>query len=157
MNSGLPEFIAVRAVVVMVSVEVATLPLVLTEAGEKLQTAAAGKPEHDSETLPVNPPLGVSVTVVIADCPAVIVPEAGLTAKLKPDEAVEKLPPLIKPINPGTASPSANNRSGRPSSFRSTAMGAAGNTGVRIVILSCVGSVPSPAPKRIPLKAPGRK
>jgi hypothetical protein len=67
LNGLLLEFIAVRAVVVMVSVEVAAAPLTVTDAGEKPQAAPVGKPEQVNDTAPVNPLLGVSVRVVEAD------------------------------------------------------------------------------------------
>ena len=47
----LVEFIAVAAVVAMVSVEVAALPFTATEADEKLQVAPVGKPEHERATV----------------------------------------------------------------------------------------------------------
>src|SRR5580700_5620019 len=58
----------------MVSVEVAALALRLTDEGEKLQAAPAGRPVQDSVAVPVKPLLGVKVMVLVADCPAVTVP-----------------------------------------------------------------------------------
>ncbi len=60
---------AVAALVLIVSVSVTALPLTETVAGEKVQTAPAGSPEQVNATLASNPPLGVSVKVVVADCP----------------------------------------------------------------------------------------
>jgi hypothetical protein len=61
--------LAVAALVLIVSVSVTALPLTETVAGEKVQTAPAGSPEQVNATLASNPPLGVSVKVVVADCP----------------------------------------------------------------------------------------
>jgi hypothetical protein len=77
------EFMAARAVVVMVSVEVAAPALTVTEAGEKPHAAPAGSPEQVNDALPVNPLLGVSVTVVCADTPAVTVPDVLDAERLK--------------------------------------------------------------------------
>lgn len=62
----------------MVNVEVAAPPFTLTEAGENEQVAPCGRPEHLSATVWANPPLGVSVTVVVVDCPAPTDPAAAL-------------------------------------------------------------------------------
>jgi len=65
--------LAVAAVVLIVTVSVAALPLTVTVAAEKVQAAPAGSPEQVNETLASNPPLGVSVKVVVAACPGATV------------------------------------------------------------------------------------
>jgi hypothetical protein len=67
----------------MVNVEVAALPVTPTEAGAKLQVAPVGRPEQDRATVWLKPLLGVSVTVVVADCPGATVPEEELNAAVK--------------------------------------------------------------------------
>jgi hypothetical protein len=58
-----------------------------TDAGEKLQAASAGSPEHDNVIVASNPPLGVSVSVDTAEAPAATEPEAGLAVIAKSAEA----------------------------------------------------------------------
>jgi hypothetical protein len=67
----------VRAVVPIVSIAVAELPFTAREEGEKLQDAPAGAPEQDRVTVPLKPLAGATVIVLLADCPAVIVPTAA--------------------------------------------------------------------------------
>ena len=62
-----------RAAVVTVSVEVAELPLSMTDEVRKLQAAPAGEAVQDSVAVPVKPLLGVKVIVLVADIPAVTV------------------------------------------------------------------------------------
>jgi len=51
-SNGLPlAFIAVRAVVEIVSLEVVALPSTGSDAGAKSQAAPAGRPEQDSDTV----------------------------------------------------------------------------------------------------------
>jgi len=57
---------AVRAVVLIVKVDVVAA-FAVTDVGLKLQVAPAGRPVQDSETLPLNPPEGVIVSVVCVD------------------------------------------------------------------------------------------
>ena len=79
---GAGEFIVVRAVVLMLSAELAAPPLSVTAAGEKAQLAPAGKPVHVNETVPVKPLLGVRVMRVCVDCPACTVADALEAATL---------------------------------------------------------------------------
>jgi hypothetical protein len=67
----------------MVKVEVAALAPRVAELGEKVQLAPVGRPVHARDTAPVKPPLGVRVTVLVADWPGATVPEVldALTAK----------------------------------------------------------------------------
>jgi hypothetical protein len=80
----------------MVSVEVAALPLRATDAGEKLHAAPLGKPEHAKVTVPLKPPLGVSVSVVSVEPPGAADPDAGLAAIPKSDVA----PPIVTDTAP---------------------------------------------------------
>jgi hypothetical protein len=57
----------------------APLPLGVTVAGEKLQVEYAGSPEQAKLTCPVNPPTGVSDTVVLAVDPCSTVRLVGET------------------------------------------------------------------------------
>ena len=81
------EFIAIAAPVARVIVEVTALPFTVTEAGENPQVAPAGRPEQDRDTVWLNPPLGVSVTVVVAHCPGATAPDVGFNAIVKSAEA----------------------------------------------------------------------
>jgi hypothetical protein len=56
-----------RALLAMVSIEVAAPPLGVTEEGEKLQVAPVGRPEHARVTALLKPPAGVTVSVVVTD------------------------------------------------------------------------------------------
>ena len=51
LNRSRPRFSAVAAVVVIVKVEVAVLPLTVTEGGENAHAAPAGKPEQERLTV----------------------------------------------------------------------------------------------------------
>lgn len=82
---------AVAARVEMVSVDAAAPPFKVTDAGEKLQAAPLGKPEHVKLTVPLKPPLAVSVSVVATDAPGTADPDAGLAAMPKPEVA----PPIV--------------------------------------------------------------
>ena len=82
-------FEVVAAPLLMVRMELADPELSATLAGEKLQLAPVGKPEQDNETLPVNPPEGVTVSVVVGIvCPALTAAKLVLALKVKPDPAV---------------------------------------------------------------------
>ena len=61
------------AAVVIVSVVVTSLELGVTEAGLKVQPASAGNPVQEKLIGLVNEPCGVTVNVIVPDCPAVIV------------------------------------------------------------------------------------
>jgi len=75
--------------VVTVSTEVAAAELKVTVAGEKLQLAPVGSPEHDKDTLPAKPPVGVTVSVVVGGDPAASITLNGLLAlSVKPAPAV---------------------------------------------------------------------
>jgi len=75
--------------VVSVSTEVAAVELKATLAGAKLQVAPVGSPEHESETVPVKPPVGVTVSVVVGDDPVALTTLNGLLAlKVKPAPGV---------------------------------------------------------------------
>jgi hypothetical protein len=70
--------------VVMVTVLVTVLEFGVTEAGLKLQPASAGIPLlHEKLIGLVNEPCGVTVSVNVADCPAVIVLLVGLKVSVK--------------------------------------------------------------------------
>ncbi len=68
--------LAVAAVVLIVSVSVMALPVTVALAGENVQLAPLGRPEQLNATLALNPPLGVSVSVVVADFPGATVAAA---------------------------------------------------------------------------------
>src|SRR5215472_2607922 len=73
-----------RCVVVTMTLAVdAWLPSKVTEDGTTVQDAPVGMPEQVNVTTLLNPPVGVSVTVKLADCPALIVSPVGLTEALK--------------------------------------------------------------------------
>lgn len=64
--------------VVTVTVAVTALgPLGVTEAGETEQFALVGAPVQLSATVPVNPPVGLTLTVYVVVWPAVIVCDPG--------------------------------------------------------------------------------
>lgn len=68
------------AVVVTVTVT-GTLVVVevnVTEAGLKLHLAPVGKPEHAKLTVPVNPPVATSVTLIVPEAPGLDIVIAGL-------------------------------------------------------------------------------
>src|SRR5947209_16663391 len=70
-RSGLPfKADEVRGVVLMVNVVFAGPFEGTNELGVKEQAAPVGKPEHVKATVCVKPPVGVSVAVDVADCPA---------------------------------------------------------------------------------------
>ena len=73
-----------------VSVVVTALaPLGVTVAGLKVQEALAGKPEQEKLTCWLNPPLGVMLTVVVAELPCAALPLVGLREMLKSPEGAE--------------------------------------------------------------------
>lgn len=53
------------------------LPLKLTCVGDKEQVVLAGAPLQESDTLPVKPKTGLTVSVVVPECPREIVSDAG--------------------------------------------------------------------------------
>jgi hypothetical protein len=61
---------------VVASVNVELLPAD-TEAGLNVAVVPAGRPEADSVTVPVNPPMAVVDTVVVVEAPTVTEPEDG--------------------------------------------------------------------------------
>jgi len=69
--------------VVIVSVVVTVLEFGVTEAGLKVQPARAGSPLHEKLIGIVNEPCGATVSVSVADCPAVTVAGAGLETNVK--------------------------------------------------------------------------
>ena len=69
--------------VVIVSAEVAAVPFTVRDDGEKLHAAPVGNPEHANVTVPVNPPLGVIVSVDAAVTPGPTEPAGGLAAMAK--------------------------------------------------------------------------
>lgn len=73
---------------VIVSIVVMVLEFGVTEAGLKVQPASAGSPLHEKLIALENEPWGVTVSVNVSDCPAVIVALLGL-------EATEKSLPSI--------------------------------------------------------------
>ena len=80
---GEAVFRAVMAAVEIVNIEVAAAPVTATEADENMQGAPLGKPEQLSVTVPENPPLGVIVSVVVADVPGATEPDAGAAPMAK--------------------------------------------------------------------------
>jgi hypothetical protein len=71
--------IAVAAVVVIMSVVDAADPFDgVTLAGEKVQVASAGKAPQENLRVPEYPPIGVTVNINVADCPALMVDDIGL-------------------------------------------------------------------------------
>ena len=74
---------AVCAAVVMVRVLVTVLEFGVTEAGLKVQPASAGSPLQEKLIGLVNEPCGVTVSVNVPDCPAVIVLLVGLEVNAK--------------------------------------------------------------------------
>jgi len=63
----------------------------LTEDGEVVQVASEGSPEHEIETIWLNPPCGVSVRVYFAEEPGLTDAVPGVAATVKsaplPDSA----------------------------------------------------------------------
>lgn len=53
------------------------LPLRLTCVGDKEQVVLEGAPMQESDTLPVKPKTGLTVSVVVLECPREIVRDAG--------------------------------------------------------------------------------
>ena len=54
-----------------------------------MQLAPVGRPEHENETGPVKPPVGVTVSVVVGDEPVALITLNRLLAlKVKPEPAV---------------------------------------------------------------------
>ena len=53
------------------------LPLKLTCVGDKEQVVLAGAPLQESDTLPVKPRTGLTVRVVVPECPREMVRDAG--------------------------------------------------------------------------------
>src|SRR5579863_10282730 len=71
---------AVIAVVEIVSVEVAAAPFKAMDGDEKLHAAPVGRPAHVSITVPLNPPPGVRVIMVMADAPGAMEPAVEFAA-----------------------------------------------------------------------------
>lgn len=72
-----------------VSTEVAAAVLKATLAGAKLQVAPVGSPEQERETVPVKPPVGVTVNVVVGADPAASITLNGLLElRVKPAPGV---------------------------------------------------------------------
>ena len=69
--------------VVTVSMVVAAPPLGVTDAGEKLQAAPAGRPEQEKATAELKPVPGATVRVKLADCPAFMVAVLGAELNVK--------------------------------------------------------------------------
>jgi hypothetical protein len=63
----------VRAVVAMVKVVLAALPLGVSVAGLKEQLAAVGNPAQEKLIVPANSPCGVTEMLYVAGCPAATV------------------------------------------------------------------------------------
>ena len=60
------------------------VPLPAAEAaGEKVQFAPTGRPEHENETIPENPFAGSTPTETVPDCPPVRVSVLGETVSAK--------------------------------------------------------------------------
>ena len=72
-NGKLPVGVVLAVVTVIVDE-----PEVVTDGGLKLALAFAGNPLALSVTVPVNPPVGVTVTVYVVLLPWVTVCDAGL-------------------------------------------------------------------------------
>lgn len=85
-DRGAENMAVVVAFVLMVRVSV-TGPLpeaMVMLAGAKLHETLAGNVPQEKPTVPVYPPLGVSVMVKVPDCPATMVRLEGLTAVVMP-------------------------------------------------------------------------
>ena len=82
-RSRIGENIALRAVVLIVSVVVAAAPLGVTVAGLNEHDADCGSPEHVKLVAAANPPDGVTVIVDVAELPAATVPLVGLDPNAK--------------------------------------------------------------------------
>jgi hypothetical protein len=82
------KIVTLRAVVAIVIVVVAAaVPLGVTVAGLKLHEALVGRPEQVKLTCWLNPPLGVTLMLLVAEMPAATVALAGLAANAKlPDD-----------------------------------------------------------------------
>src|SRR5262249_51892823 len=73
-----------RFVVITSTLAVAGLvPSNVTDEGVTMQEAPVGMPEQVNVTTLLKPPLGVIVTVKLADCPALIVFPVGLSESVK--------------------------------------------------------------------------
>ncbi len=81
------------AVVVIVSWEVTGAPFGVTVAGEKLQLTSEGSPEQAKVTAWLKPPIGVSVSVAVPDCPCLMVKDVALTLREKSGAATELTSP----------------------------------------------------------------
>lgn len=69
--------------VAMVNLDVAAVDPGATDAGEKVQVASAGWPEHVNVIAALNPLSGVTVTTVVPVLPAARVSESGERERLK--------------------------------------------------------------------------
>lgn len=73
-----------RCVVITMTLALAGLvPSNVTEEGATVHEAPVGIPEQLNVTTLLNPPLGVIVTVKLADCPGLMASVVGLTEALK--------------------------------------------------------------------------
>ena len=78
--------LALAAVTVLrVSVEVAVVPLGVSEAWEKRHDAAVGKFKQLSETWLLKPTEGAIETLSVTDCPETTLADDGCTDRTKPD------------------------------------------------------------------------
>ena len=85
-NRGIPlrpNDDVVGEVVTVNVVDPGVMPPNSTLAGENVQVAPAGRPEQMKVTAELNPLAGVTVTVVVALCPAVTVSDVGEAATVK--------------------------------------------------------------------------
>ncbi len=83
---------AVRAVVVIVAVDVTPVAVGVIELGLSEQVEPAGAPVHVSATAEVNPFKPVTVIVEVADAPAATLTAAGEAATLKSGVVVPPVP-----------------------------------------------------------------
>jgi len=81
--TGMDSTFAVPDLVVIVIVDVAGAPFGETDDGLKLHEAVVGSPEHAKFVAVLNPFIGVTDTVTVAELPAAIVPLEGETDTVK--------------------------------------------------------------------------
>ena len=123
---------------------------IVTEFGEKTQLAPVGKPVHDSETPPVKPPLGVTVTVLVADWPGATEPEVL-------EAPMENPAGTVVPVGAWLSSstfPAMAAAPPEPDRFRATATPPAvtlrARLGRAVLPEPLVCNVPSPLPRKMP-------
>ena len=89
--NGIPCEVAVGDVVATDSFAVTTAPFKAIAGGDQVQLAPLGRPAQLSKTTPLKPLEGVIVTVYGADCPALIVSNAGEAVSVKSEKKTDSV------------------------------------------------------------------